>query len=98
LARFPLPLPAALPICRTRKHVLIGHPALDLFLRYVGELLRAVVEELDAVVRRRVMRRADDRPRDELTSFGEVPEAGGRDVADKPDRKSTRLNSSHQII
>ena len=79
---------------RTRKHVLIGHPALDLFLRYVGELLRAVVEELDAVVRRRVMRRADDRPRDELTSFGEVREAGGRDVADKPhlhaDRAQTR--------
>ena len=66
---------------RPRERVVPGHERFDPVLDAVGKLLRAVVEELDAVVRRGVVRRADHRPSDELICLREICEPGGRNVA-----------------
>ena len=49
-----------------------------------------MVEELDAVVWRRIVGCADDRAGHEVVRFREVGEPGRRDVPDKPDLRSDR--------
>ena len=66
-----------------RQRVVAGHERFDPVLDVVRQLLRAVVEELDAVVGRRVVRRADHGARDERIGLGEVREPGGRNVPDQ---------------
>src|SRR6185503_6112260 len=66
-----------------REPIVAGHLALDLILGRVGQLQPAVVEELDAVVRRGVVRRADDRAGRELLGLREVRQARRRDVPDE---------------
>src|SRR5581483_6001582 len=65
---------------RARQPVIADHLALDLVFDRVRKLQAAVVEELDAVVRRGVVRRADDRAGHEGVRAREVREAGRRDV------------------
>ena len=65
---------------RARHRIGTGHEALDLVLDLVRELLAAVVEELDPVVGRRVVRSADDRAGEELLLRRQVGQPGRRDV------------------
>ena len=68
---------------RARQRVVTGHERLDPILDPVGELLRAVIEELDAVVRCRVVRCADDRPGYELIGLREEREPRCRNMPDQ---------------
>src|SRR5438552_1076096 len=75
---------------RARQRVVTGHERLDPILDAVGELLRAVIEELDAVVRRGVVRGADDRPGDELIGLREEREPRCRNMPDEADLHAHR--------
>src|SRR5438876_3891555 len=75
---------------RARQRVVTSHERLDPILDAVGELLRAVIEELDAVVRRRVVRGADDRPGDELIGLREEREPRCRNMPDEADLHAHR--------
>ena len=76
-----------------RKRVVAGHERFDPVLDAVRELLRAVIEELDAVVGRRIVRRADDRSGDELIGLREERQPGSRNVADETHLHADRAES-----
>ncbi len=83
---------------RAREDVVAGHRGLDLILRRVRQFQAAVIEELDPVVWRRVVRGADDAARDEVPAPREVRETGRGDMADEtdfhPDRAQSRGESA----
>ncbi len=70
---------------RPREHRVVGHRRLDPVLGRVGQLEARMVEELDPVVGRRVVRRADHSAGDHVLGPCEVREARGRDMPDEPD-------------
>ena len=67
----------------TRKGVVSGHQTLDPVLDAIRQLLRAVIEELDSVVWRGVVRRADDGTGHELICLREIREPGCWNMPDQ---------------
>src|SRR2546426_7317719 len=67
----------------TRKGVVSSHQAFDPVLDAIRQLLRAVIEELDAVVWRGVVRRADDGTGHELICLREIREPGCWNMPDQ---------------
>src|SRR3990172_4777534 len=78
---------------RSRQGVIAGHELLDARLDRVRELEAALVEELDAVVRGRLVRGADHGSGDEPLGACQVGEAGGGHVPDEPHLHADRAEA-----
>ena len=81
---------------RARERAVPLHQGFDLVFDGVGELLRAVVEELDTVIGSGIVRRADHRSGDEVVLLRQIREARRGDMADQTDLHAHRAQPRGQ--